>query len=283
MVFHFLHHFLSSWKYRIKWYIEAVIERRKLFQDTSIEDANGLEGKVIILVPHTDDEWIGCSRILSSGSHNREIILFHMDMSGGDSTEIHFQRSEEIKKIADMNCTRLIFFKDMRHFADVIRFEKPDVIMLPFFVDWHDEHIEVMNRLKAVLQNNIELMEIKIGMYQVTLPILPECITDCYKMTYKEWKFKWKVFKEIYRTQSNFPYYRVAMNERINGKLMGSFAGEVYSFADANDWINKFEYMIPSSASRKVFIPKLNDILDERQELKKFLKNIQNNTIKCTW
>ncbi|MBE5966481.1 MAG: hypothetical protein E7255_05875, partial [Lachnospiraceae bacterium] len=77
----------------INWKREVKLERRKLREN--IANPFDFTGRIVILIPHSDDEWIGCSRIINT--FNNDVTLCDIDMSGGDSESVHLRRKQEMK------------------------------------------------------------------------------------------------------------------------------------------------------------------------------------------
>ena len=130
--------------------------------------------KAIILIPHADDEWVGCSSLVMNGS---DILLYDMDMNGGDDKVLHEARYNELSKISTLYKKPLlkIGLNKSLSLIETITKEKPQMICVPFFFDWHPEHIEVMGMLRLALLN-LEY-DVDIAMYQVSMPIPRNCIT----------------------------------------------------------------------------------------------------------
>ena len=78
-----------------KWHRDSKDCRKKLFQKRIQKVPNG---KKIILMPHSDDEWIGCSRILLH--QPEQTLVVNMNMEGGDDEKIHMLRRREAESVA---------------------------------------------------------------------------------------------------------------------------------------------------------------------------------------
>ena len=136
---------------KIKWNLERIIYKLE----------EGLpKGKKIILAPHSDDEWIGCSQIIKK---EQDTIIVNMDMSGSDSKETHKLRYNEMASTATVYGIKFITLagNKVQKLSEVIKKEKPKYICVPYFIDWHNEHIEVMNALKKAINdtnNNYDIL-----------------------------------------------------------------------------------------------------------------------------
>ena len=213
---------------------------------------NNLIGKSLILVPHADDEWVGCSQFIINSCS--KVVLYDMDMQGGDSYDIHITRKKELEKIAHKYKVELE--ANIGNIEDKIgNLEKkieeyqPEMIFLPFFIDWHEDHIAVMNILREALTSIKNEIDLKIVMYQVSVPIPEKYITTCISMDRRAQIDKWKTFRDIYQTQVFFPIKRFCCNEYISGGIVNSYAAEVYSCMDINEWVSSFS-MIPNESEK---------------------------------
>ena len=221
--------------------------------------------KTIVLIPHADDEWVGCSSLVKNGS---DIILYDMDMNGGDDRVLHEARFNELLKISTLYNKPLLkvgLSKDLS-LIETIKIEKPQMICVPFFFDWHPEHIEVMGILRRALFN-LEY-DVDIAMYQVSMPIPRNCITHINPMSKIDWKRKWKTFEEIYKSQTGIPYKRFAINERVNGAVCESYAGESFVCCGASVWLANYEEWHLTSDEIKEALMNLQSIEKINQTVK---------------
>ena len=221
----------------VKWYLQAKYIR--LISSKSQISYIDTGKKYVILAPHSDDEWIGCSQIIVNCPNT---IVCNMDMQGGDSEQMHKLRFEEMKSIA-MRFHRTIVSLNVNKtesLNSLIEMEMPDFILVPHFIDWHPEHQEVMRTLKHVISHSIY----KGGVltYQVSVPFSNRNQCLCSPMSKHIQLLKWKIFKEHYKTQSFMPIVRFKANEYINGADTSSYAAEVYKKYDAKKWIELIEY-----------------------------------------
>lgn len=232
-----------------------------------------LIGKSLILVPHADDEWVGCSQVIIN--NNSDIVLYNMDMQGGDSSDIHITRKKELEKMAYKYKLKLQdnigkVEEKVDNLEKKIEEFKPDLIFLPFFIDWHEDHIAVMNILREALRNIPKNINIKIVMYQASVPIPEQYITTCIGMERRTQIDKWKTFRDIYPTQAFFPVKRFCCNEYINGGIINSYAAEVYSCMDINEWLSDFS-IIPDRKERINIINSFRNVKKIRKCTKKLI------------
>lgn len=225
--------------------------------------SNEFNGRKLILIPHPDDEWIGCSQIIMGYD---DVILCNMNMSGGDSVEMHLKREKELLKLSSQYNARYVSLHNdtIKELIDVLLIEKPKMVFVPCPVDWHEEHIEVMDILdKATseINNDNWIEDLKVVMYQVSVPMPIRMVTHTIEMKKMMQESKWRVFGQIYETQHHIPQNRFRLNERINGAINCVYAVEVYSVQKAKDWKTRFKKRIPNEHQRAELRSKLNDIV----------------------
>lgn len=258
-----LYRYLRKSFQKCKWTYDAIIERAILKKNKVVNEVDN--GSFVILIPHADDEWIGCSRIIQQRS---PVYLVDMDMPGGDSKEMHCVRKEELKQLARKFNTQLYILDDAskkKRLYDIIINLKPDYILLPFFYDWHPEHLKVIDILDDVLRNiNIK---VSILMYQVSMPISCCFINHALPLSRKEQRTKWRVFQKIYKTQSHIPTYRFSMNELIYGKLINSYAAEVFVKMSAEEWLESKKNFVLSQEDKDYLLSNINKIRGVRKIL----------------
>lgn len=197
------------------------------------------EGKYLLLLPHADDEWIGASSVISSSEY--ELVLCNMNMPGGDDVKLHRIREIELNNLARTYERKIHKYEN--NLKDIISYEKPDHIMVPFFVDWHQEHLEVINTLYEYIINHVNL-GFDIIMYQVSVPIGERYINRVNGLSRTQYKEKWNTFKQIYQSQKKIPYNRFACNDKISGGLCDSYAAEVFVKLNLPDWVQLHNKLI---------------------------------------
>lgn len=223
--------------------------------------------KILILAPHDDDEWIGCSHFIRN---YQNAIVCNMDMDGGDTSEMHAVRLQEMKNLASMFGREFVTVdKDKIITLKKIVLEKrPDYICVPCFFDWHPEHIQVMNILKEVLI--LSKYSCQVVMYQVSLPIPPSLCNMVIPFNSRVFKYKWNTFVNVYPTQTKIAYKRFMANEQINGALANAYAAEVYVVNSSDDWLNMFDYLL-TSEDKEIIKNNLSDITFVRDTINEFL------------
>ena len=241
-------------KRQLKWFLElkAIESKEKRSLDVGCLEY----GKYLVLIPHSDDEWIGCSTIIENPKYN--VVLCNMNMQGGDSSDVHMLRKKEMENTAQRSNRKFILCNNSPELVEIIKKETPTHIVLPYINDWHEEHIQVMKRLYdalMVLNENVEIV-----MCQITIPITIFNITHCNLMDKRYWEAKWDYFRKNYHTQKNFPWYRVACHERLNGKFVNSFAAEVFCTLPSNKWKSVFEKYLPTKSFQELLLKNMGSL-----------------------
>lgn len=223
---------------------------------------------ILILAPHSDDEWIGCSQLLINKKNN--VTVLNMDMLGSDNQILHRSRFEEMMYIAKIFKYKLISVKgNKKNFlVNYLKKNQIDIIFIPCFYDWHFEHIKVMKILKDAA---IEAKYMNyIGMYQVSLPIPYQLITHGYMMEKSRLRNKWNNLKKYYPTQKFLPTKRFILNEKINGKIVDGYSLEAYSILDFNIWRINLENNIFDRFERDKLYSNIQKIKYIRDEVEIF-------------
>ena len=256
-------------KQRIDWNKAAKLIR----QDTKCKDVAAVNaGKAVVLMPHSDDEWIGCSCLLQDDSI--DTLIVNMDMPGGDSEALHRERYEEAKAVSKKYGSRFVTVDNDKEksLEDILREECPEIVFLPCYLDWHSEHYKTMDILEKCLGSyNRELL---VAMYQVSLPIPADMINAGYRMTKRRLDSKWKNLKKYYPTQKFLPVKRFKLNEYINGAVAGSYALEAYVIMPAAVWRQEYHKCALNESNKQYFKNHLQDISLVRAALMQHLETV---------
>lgn len=264
-------HKYSLWKQKNRWDKDAEELRNQMAHTPQVELDMG--ESFLILMPHSDDEWIGCSQIIKKGS---KVTICNMNMQGGDTDEVHKMRYIEAKNVADIFSRELISLSSHnreKELADVINQYCPDFILLPYFFDWHPEHNDVMKTCYRAL----DACDYKgrFLLYQVSVPIPAQDCNCCIAMNSDERNEKWNIFMQYYKTQSFMPTNRFKAYERINGVMIESYAAETYYLLDINGWKEGIENKLLDDNEKNILKTNLNDIVFMTQEVNRLYRKRQ--------
>lgn len=225
------------------WIIQSVKCRIRI-KENKKESFDNYE-KVIVLAPHADDEWIGCSEIIKLFK-NIEIIFLNFTGSNNLKENKKIRKNEIINLCESMKVKVHIIEDDIEEsLTKIINLNTPNLICLPYFIDWHEEHRKVNLILQKTINKNISITlikHIKICSYNISIPIPGAEITNVLSMNLKTLIYKWLKFKKHYVSQKNMPIFRFICNEFINGAYCKSLFADSFSikeFYEWNDFINK--------------------------------------------
>ena len=188
---------------------------RRMLPITNVKELT--DEKILILAPHSDDEWVGCSQLLINKKN--DVTVMNMSMNGGDSASVHLERFKEMKKVSEKYKYTLETIEKDKYYSlkEYIKTSDVGIIMVPCYFDWHEEHIEVMHILDKIAT---EIgYDGHIAMYQVSIPIPYQMITNGSLMGKKVAKNKWKLLKDYYPSQRYLKTRRFFINEKINGAV----------------------------------------------------------------
>lgn len=260
-----LHTWYSLEKQALKWNSE-VSEIKKGKSNFTISEKVLPKGKKMIILPHSDDEWVGCSQVIMEDD---DLFLCDADMPGGDSLEMHALRKKEVKKTADFFQREIVTLSEANTLEEVVHRYCPLYIMLPFYMDWHPEHIKVMEMVAEIIDNMPSVKAII--MYQVSVPILPEFVTHVISLSKLAFRKKWAYFRSTYISQTTIPYRRFGCNERINGEFCCSYAAEVFRIVEKKQWLQELQVYRLSETEVVSIKKSLYSLVETRYYLEKLM------------
>lgn len=228
---------------------------------------------ILILAPHSDDEWIGCSQLLKKGNNN--VVVLNFDMPGGDNKELHTVRYQEMKNTAaTVGYTFITVRQDKGNWLlEYINSNRIDIVFLPCYYDWHKEHFFVMECFKEAARKAHYTG--LVGMYQVSLPIPVSMINYCSLMSKADARKKWADLKRFYPSQSFLPIKRFMLNEHINGKINNAYSIEAYSVKSFEIWQREYHDKRLTENDKEFFKKNLQNISLVRQHLKSKYEEVQ--------
>ena len=180
-------------------------------------------GTRVILVPHADDEFIGCSQILSNRNEERVCAYFHMYGNNLEESNMRVRDEEIIRYVTSVGASIV----DAREEGVLTRIvSNADSVFLPCPLDWHWQHKEVFNTLVSILDRIPE--SVSFYYYYITVPFPASYNLVGIPMTRKNQKEKWNAFRRFYKSQSFMPVLRFMYNERLDSRGNTCYAAEVY-------------------------------------------------------
>ena len=255
----------AQWTQKKRWKKDAESMRILVTPTPQIE--LDMEASFLILMPHSDDEWIGCSQIIKKG---RKVTICNMNMLGGDTEEIHSLRYQEAQQVANDFSREFITLPSqnrVKELATVISQYSPDYILLPYFFDWHPEHNEVMKICYRALSDCD--YRGKFLLYQVSVPVPVLDCNCCVAMNRNESIEKWDSFFKYYKTQSFMPAIRFQAYERINGAMTESYAAETFCLIGVKEWKEGIEKKLLDDNEKYNLKTNLNNVVFMTNEIKR--------------
>ena len=267
--------YLLKTKSNIHWKRQKgiLIEREKpsLKMENLINDIN----RIIIVVPHADDELIGSYHLINK--YKRNVMLFYCGFTGNNP-------SQENKKIRQFEFEKFCKNEKIDYYISssdvenelfqVVKKFSPSIILLPTCIDWQWEHrkcnyicLNVLNKLKIIP---------KIGWYQVSVPISNSYLNFTVSFSKKQQKDKWKKFSNVYRSQRNLPVFRFQMAERITGYKINKYAAEAFSIMSKEKWSILLEFL-DSDSTVKILNDmqnNINNLIKIWDDVSKIFKNL---------
>jgi len=160
---------------------------------------------VLILAPHADDEVLGCGVILKKHADNfSNVNLVMMTDGSGSMSNMERKNLKETRKTelaatgAALGINEIIHlnFPDgglipdeagIHNVAEIINQKKPDIIYVPFFCDFHKDHVAANQILSRALRRTSHYCEIRA--YEVQVPITPSIFNAYFEISdYRDYK-----------------------------------------------------------------------------------------------
>lgn len=240
---------------------------RRMLPMTNVKELT--DEKILILAPHSDDEWVGCSQLLINKKN--DVTVMNMSMNGGDSTSVHLERFKEMKKVSEKYKYTLETVEKDKYYSlkKYMKTSDVSIIMVPCYFDWHEEHIEVMHILDKIAT---EIgYDGHVAMYQVSVPIPYQMITNGSLMKKKVARNKWKLLKDYYPSQRYLKTRRFFLNEKINGAVASAYAIEGYCLMPYKKWSYNLKKYALDDEEKNCLKSNLQHIGVIRDELQRIL------------
>lgn len=212
----------------IKWLIQYYRCRLSGFNYNGLKPLSTESlGKVLIIAPHADDEWIGCYSILQNA---KNATVFYCRYYGNDYSESNIIiRDAEIKECSKQNEYELIYANAdnrLNHLKTILG-DGYDSIFMPSPFDWHPEHREAFKITYEALLG-IGGHRPDVFCYSISIPQRNYRSLFIAKLLKEQQISKWTLFEDIYKSQV-MPIYRYKLQERLNANNTKNYAGEIYA------------------------------------------------------
>ena len=222
---------------------------------------------ILIVVPHADDEWVGCSQVIQT-ENNVHVLYLNFPQKSGDYNAD--ERLKELKACCEKNNVQLHECDDIGSTAFVIRILIKQFfiqqIFVPSFCDWHPDHMSAVRWVTQALR--FEKNQVEQYCYQVSCPILSS--SNVYYIPIKN---KWREFRRYYKTQKNLPVLRFKLHEILNGLYygVGIVPIEVYIKVDFLKLEDKYLSASP------LFKEEINNIIRIREDVELYFNEYVRN------
>lgn len=270
------------WQY-FYWYCQYLHTRfRKLYPlyltRLMIDDKD----KVVVLVPHADDEWIGPYSIIKDRPSKLHCIYFNL--FGIDYSEENIRkRNAEIKKSSEYWGFTLdnVYKYDVDALCQLIQGARYCFIPSPY--DWHEEHRKVfLTFVMAFNKLTIEQREkLNVFYFSVSVPHPCDKAQFYIPLTKKELNEKWSQFVKIYHSQAFMPACRYKLQLRLVPKTVGYAA---QTFIKADEELLLYDKKLITNTSVACLLSGLqkhiNDIVDSRIVLNRIISKINGELFK---
>lgn len=198
--------------------------------------------KILILCPHADDEWIGCSSIISSSEYKTDVLYYNL-YGYNQSIENKIVRDAEIKKCSlHYNFTLYSSNISENTIVKLLQSNCYDAVFVPSPIDWHWEHRLVFDNLvEGILSLNSKI-NFQVFTYFISVPNIGSEEIYLSFLEIDKQKQKWKYFSENYISQ-NMPVLRYKLQERLNCAKCNNYAAEVFQKKSIKQILELYEYI----------------------------------------
>lgn len=224
-----------------------------------------LNGKILLIVPHADDELLSSFTLLK---YSRELTIYYCGFTGSnkDESNCEIRRYEIYNVCKKLNLKIIDGEGKCDNLKDVLK-RGFSSIVFPSIIDWHSEHRKISYMLYDILQ---ELgISPSLYMYSVTVPNESKKQISCFPLTRQEQVEKYLLFKEFYKSQSHMPIYRFIINERINGYYIQSYAAETFCKVENEEWLQNVVIFKKTESMGSQYFTKITSSLSSINDLER--------------
>ncbi len=199
------------------WYISAIyLKKHNKIKLNNIRILSNVKREVVVAT-HADDESIGMYKYIKD--HYKNIELIYMQSYGSNT-------NKENKKIRDKELDLMIKHLRIKLYTyseiNDNYFNSIDRIFIPSPFDWHNEHIETIEKILKLINDKVEII-----CYQETTPIPDKIIEYIYPINRNEVNNKYTIIKKIYKSQFKLPWERFKYIDISHGNK-NEYASEVF-------------------------------------------------------
>ena len=233
-----------------------------------------LNEKIVVLVPHADDEWIGPYSVIRQRPPKLHVVYFNLFGDNYSDGNIYI-RNSEIKASSEYWGFMLVanHTYDVKSLCEELQDAK--YCFLPSPYDWHEEHrkvfrtfVEAYNKLKDEQKNRLEAYY-----YCVSVPH-PKSLSLFYIPLNKgEVDEKWNQFSKIYHSQAFMPSLRYKLQMRLVPSEVG-YAAQTFIQANIDRLFKDYEFVNTPNVVQELANLKnhINNIVASRRMLEQIKK-----------
>lgn len=202
--------------------------------------------KVLILCPHADDEWIGCSSIIKTC---KTVDVLYYRLYGYNTNEDNrLVRDQEIKQCSCDNHFTLITSDCIDStLSELLAKNQYDAIIAPSPIDWHWEHRYVFDTLVEALSTISFPVEYQVLLYHISVPCVESNEVYASYLDENVQIYKWRYFDSNYVSQK-MPDKRYMLQERLNAINTGYYAAELYKKISTQELLMLSRYIHNSNS-----------------------------------
>lgn len=263
----------------IKWFLSrfliSFVDVDKLYTHNTLTEEE--LKKTLILVPHADDEWIGCSQVLKKSGDK---TVYYFNFLGKNYSKVNEKiRQKELKSLQEVLGFELIISSNKENYEDLEKLISENnfsSIFIPSPIDWHPEHI-LVNNIFMKIYEKFKDRNIPLYFYKVSVPIPSMVEKKILPMTKQEIEEKKKIFLTHYPSQRNVSIRRLTLQNILSANRSEYYAVEPYAIMDFGIWKKLLNYI--NSNYKKEFQP-LVHIIDSPLKTRKASNRIYYNFFK---
>lgn len=219
----------------VRWYCQYLIAKYQgLYPHKLCKLELDTEEKIIILVPHADDEWIGPYSIIKQRISNLHCVYFNLFGDNYGDENIN-RRNSEIYASSCFWGYKLI--NNYNYDAESLYGEllTSKYCFLPSPYDWHPEHRKVFQTF-MIAYNRLTLDQrrsLEVYYYCVSVPHFYKLHQYYIPLTKQEIDDKWRLFPKVYHSQAFMPSLRYKLQLRLVPSQIG-YAAQMFVKANEN-------------------------------------------------
>lgn len=263
----------------IKWYVQYYLARmERLYPHKLTKLELDLNEKIVTLVPHADDEWIGPYSIIKQRPRKLYVVYFNLFGDNYSADNIYI-RNSEILASSEYWGFKLIDNRsyDVESLCEALKDAK--YCFLPSPYDWHEEHLKVFRTFVKAYGKLTDKQKkvLEIYCYCVSVPHPTSFSLFYIPLTKQEVEEKWSRFTMIYHSQAFMPSLRYKLQLRLVPSDVG-YAAQTFVKSNPDMMVKYFGFVNDTNMIRKIADLKkhINNIVGIRRMVEQIKDEIYN-------